>query len=69
MMFDTHQECEENLRKERETNENTQKYFNFRYFKNSQGENKEHIYKWWHRKLADFFENVTNLSRKLEVRL
>ena len=39
----------------------------FRYFKNSQGENKEHIYKWWHKKLADFFETVTNLNRKLEV--
>ena len=30
-------------------------------------EERPNAYKWWHKKLADFFENVTNVDRLVEV--
>ena len=42
-------------------------FFSYRYFKDSDGNDKEDIYHWWHTELADFFEHVTQLERKIEV--
>ena len=39
----------------------------YRYFDKGNSAAKELTYKWWHEKLADFFEGVKSVERKAEV--
>ena len=39
-----------------------------RYFHDKDGKDRQEVYHWWHLELADYFEDVTNVLRKIEVR-